>query len=80
MRRFMKTLPDATEDILDMQAGLLARRLTGNAQSNPQIRNILKMLDKATGKTGTKDSVEALQDLYNIFDKYYSIAGKTGFQ
>lgn len=79
MRRFMKSLPDATEDILDMKAGLLARRLTSNAQSNPQIRQMLRNLDKATGGK-TADSVEAMQDLYNILDKYYNIAGKTGFK
>lgn len=79
MRRFMKTLPDATEDIMDMKAGLLARRLTSNAVSNPQVRQLLRNLDKATGWK-TTESVEAMQDLYNILDKYYSIAGKTGFQ
>lgn len=79
MRKFMKTLPDATEDILDMKWGLLARRLTSNAVSNPQVRQLLRNLDKvAWGKT--TESVEAMQDLYNILDKYYNIAGKTGFK
>lgn len=79
MRKFMKTLPEATEDILDMKWGLLARRLTSNAVSNPQVRQLLRNLDKvAWGKTS--ESVEAMQDLYNILDKYYDIAGKTGFK
>lgn len=79
IRKFMKSLPDATEDILDMKWGLLARRLTSNAASNPTIRQLLRNLDKAIpGKT--TESVEAMQDLYNILDKYYNIAGKTGFK
>lgn len=79
MRKFMKTLPDATEDILDMKGGLLARRLTSNATSNPQVRQLLRNLDKVTGWK-TAESVEAMQDLYNILDKYYNIANKTGFK
>jgi hypothetical protein len=81
LRRVMKTIPDATEDILDMQAGLLARRLTSAAPSNPKIRDILRRLDEAGAVKGTtRTSVEALQDLYNILNKYYDIAPKTGFQ
>lgn len=81
MRRFMKSVNGADEDILDMTAGLLARRLTSNAQSNPQIRQILRAMDEATKVKGkAKLSVESLQDFYNILDKYYNIAGKTTFQ
>lgn len=79
MRKFMKTLPEATEDILDMKWGLLARRLTSNAVSNPQVRQLLRNLDKATGGK-TVESIESMQDLYNILDKYYNIAGKTWFK
>ncbi|MBP7061636.1 hypothetical protein KBA84_02265 [Patescibacteria group bacterium] len=75
----MKTLPDATEDILDMKGGLLARRLTSNAVSNPQVRQLLRNLDKVSGGK-TTESVESMQDLYNILNKYYNIAGKTGLQ
>jgi len=81
MRKLMKTIPDVNEDILDMKAGLLARRLTSAAQSNPQVRSILRAMDAATGKKGmTTFNVENLQDLYNILDRYYDIAGKTGFK
>ena len=81
MRKFMKSIPGATEDILDMQAGLLARRLTSNAPTNPIIRQILKNMDSATKVKGKAQlSIEKLQDFYNVLDKYYDIAGKTGFQ
>src|SRR3990167_691146 len=80
MRKMMKVAGEA-DDVLDMSAGLLARRLTSMAQSNPQIRAILNAMDKATKKAGkTRLSVETLQDFYNILEKYYDIAPKTGFQ
>lgn len=81
MRKMMGEIPGASEDILNMQAGLLARRLTSFAKSNPQVRAILHDMDHALGKKmNTTFSVEKLQDLYNVFDKYYDIAGKTSFQ
>lgn len=82
LRKRMKAFdPNIDEDILDMKAGLLARRLTSAAQSNPDIRLLLRAMDKATEKAGkTTVSVEELQDLYNVFDRYYDITPKTGFQ
>lgn len=73
--------PNSTEDILNMSAGLLARRITSAAASNPQIKQILSSLDNAGITKGTtKESVTQLQDMYNILNKYYDIAPKTGFQ
>ena len=64
-----------------MNAGLLARRLTSFSKSNPEIRQILRDLDIVNGTVGkTTLNVEKLQDFYNILDKYYDIAGRTGFQ
>lgn len=81
MRKLMKGVSGADEDILEMSAGLLARRLTSNAGSNPQIRQVLRNLDNATRIKGkTSLSVERLQDFYNILDKYYNIAGRTTLQ
>src|SRR3990167_5853379 len=80
MRKVMRVSGEA-DDILDMSAGLLARRLTSFAQSNPQIKAILSAMDKATKISGkTRLNVETLQDFYNILEKYYDIAPKTGFQ
>jgi hypothetical protein len=68
-------------DILNLKAGLLARRLTSNAVSNPEIKSLLNQIDKVTTKKGvTKMSIENLQDAINIFGKYYDIAPKTGFK
>lgn len=81
MRKFMKGTVGATEDILDMEAGLLARRLTSFAGSNPKIRAVLRAMDSATKVKGKAQlSVEKLQDFYNILDKYYNIEGKTAIQ
>lgn len=80
LRKFMKSV-GFDEDILSMKAGLLARRLTSNAPSNPQLRQILRNIDSALKKQGkTLSNLENLQDVYNVLDKYYDIAAKTGFQ
>lgn len=68
-------------DLLDLSAGLLAKRLTSNAASNPQIRSILRRLDEATKTPGTTlENIEDLQDIFNVLDRYYDIAAKTGFK
>jgi hypothetical protein len=69
------------DDLQNMNAGLLARRLTSFSKSNPEIRQILRDLDKVIGvNSKTALGAEKLQDLYNVLDKYYDIAGQTGFQ
>lgn len=81
LRKLMKNIdPASSEDILNMSAGLLARRITSAATSNPQIRQLLEALDEAGVKGATKESVTKMQDLYNILNKNYDIAPKTGFQ
>lgn len=83
IERFLKLnkLAGASDDILNMKAGLIARRLTSNAVSNPEIRNVLRMLDNVTKVPGkTSINVETLQDFFNILDKYYPITGKTTLQ
>lgn len=81
LRKLMKNIdPNSSEDILNMSAGLLARRITSAASSNPQIRQLLEALDAAGTKGATKESVTKMQDLYNILNKNYDIAPKTGFQ
>lgn len=81
MRNAMKAVPGATEDVLDMSAGLLARRLTSTSLSQGQIRTILGALDNATAVKGSLlDTTEAMQNLYNVLGKYYDLAPATGFQ
>lgn len=76
--KFVKT---GDENIANLSAGLIARRLTSASQSNPTVRSVLKALDNATKITGkSRISTETLQDVYNILNKYYDIAPKTGFQ
>jgi hypothetical protein len=81
MRKVMRVIPDATEDILDMSAGLLARRLTSTSISQGQIRSLLSAMDKATAKAGNiLSTTENIQKLYNVLNKYYDLAPSTGFQ
>ena len=81
MRKTIKAVPGVTEDILDMNAGLIARRLTSTSLSQGQIRTILQAMDNVTKVKGTTQATtESLQNLYNVLGKYYDIAPKTGFQ
>jgi hypothetical protein len=80
LQKLLKTA-GVDEDLLNMKAGLLARRLTSFSKSNPEIRQILRDLDNVIATKGkTLLKTEQLQDFYNILDKYYDIAGRTGFQ
>jgi len=79
-KKLIKSL-GGDEDLANLSAGLLARRLTSNASSNPQIRAALRALDKVTKAKGKKKlNTERLQDFYNILDRYYNISGKTSLQ
>ncbi len=82
MRKLLKANdPNLEEDILSMKAGLLARRLTSNAGSGADVKNILKAMDEAIGKkSASAVKVQDIQELYNVLDKYYDIAPATGFQ
>lgn len=80
MRKLMKGVaPDDPEDILNLSAGILGRRITSTAPSNSKVRSILRSLDEVVD-SDTLGNVEALQDMYNILNKYYDIAPRTGFQ
>jgi hypothetical protein len=80
LKKFLKS-SGMDDDLANMNAGMLARTLTSTSRTNPAIRQILRDLDsviKTKGKTML--STEKLQDFYNVLDKYYDIAGQTGFQ
>lgn len=81
LRKVLKAT-DATEDeILNVSGSAIARRLTSNAPSRAQIREILNAMDDALGSArGTATSVSRLQDLYNVLERYFDIAPKSGFQ
>lgn len=81
MRKALQAIPGTVEDVLDMNAGLLARRLTSTSLSQGKIRSILEALDNATAVKGNlRETTEQLQKLYNTLGKYYDIAPSTGFQ
>lgn len=74
------TDPTITEADMDLAGGLLSRRVTSLAASNPQIRTLLRAVGNATGDKSLMENIVKTQDLYNILNKYYDIAPKTGFQ
>lgn len=84
LQKRLKLSPNDPEiDLADanLSAGILARRITSTAPSNAQIRALLRSLDKAgRAKSNVFEQSEQLQDLYNLLNKYYDIAPKTGYQ
>lgn len=81
MRKAMQSIPGVTEDVLDMSAGLLARRLTSTSLSQGKVRTILDAMDNASKIKGNlRETTESLQNLYNVLGKYYDLAPSTGFQ
>ena len=81
MRKAMHSIPGMTEDILDMNAGLLARRLTSTSLSQGKISAILNAMDNVTKVKGSlRETTESLQNLYNVLGKHYDLAPVTGFQ
>ena len=84
LRKLNKNLtPDNenAQDILDISGGILARRLTSNAVSRPEVLRVLKALDDATPEKGT--TAKKLQDLieaYSVVGKYYDVSPKSSFK
>jgi len=81
LKGILKNADGLDADLLSQKAGIIARRITSAAASNPEIKQVLRNLDRFTSAKGeTLGSIEKMQDLYNVLNKYYDIAPKTGFQ
>ena len=83
MRKFYKGTEGAAEDVLDAKAGLLARRLTSNVASAPELRRILDEIGSQLAKRGKDVSdvdLNKLQDMYNALNRYYDITKDTTFE
>ena len=81
-KKFMKSATGLDEDLMNMSAGQLMRRIASNVRSNPEIRQVLRDLDNATKVKGkVSGNIEALVDFYATLEKYYpEIVGKNTFQ
>ena len=77
-KRIMKDITGLDEDLVNMSAGMLMRRIASNLRSNPQLRQVLRDLDKATEVKGKLSAdIESLVDFYSVLEKYYpEIVGK----
>lgn len=83
MRKFYKGTEGAAEDVLDAKGGLLARRLTSNVASAPELRRILDEIGSQLAKRGQDVSdidLNKLQDFYNALNRYYDITKDTTFE
>lgn len=78
LRKILKA-DNVSEDLLEMKAGALARRLTSNAPSRAEIQTALTELDNLVPRK-SRISVAELQNLYNVMDKYIDLAPSTGFR
>lgn len=78
LRRILKA-DNVSEDLLEMKAGALARRLTSNAPSRAEIQTILAEVDKLVPRK-SRISIAELQNFYNVLDKYIDLAPSTGFR
>lgn len=79
LRKFYQGLEGADRDILDERAALLARRLTSNAVSAPEIRKLFSDIDGILITEGKKTpvSLDRMQDFLNALDRYFDIARDT---
>lgn len=78
LKRKLRQGAESTDDILNLKAGILARRITSNASTNADIRQLLQQLDEATSVKGkVKLETEALQNYYNILNRYYNLKPET---
>jgi len=81
-KKHMKSATGLDEDLMNMSAGQLMRRIASNVRSNPEIRQVLRDLDNATKVKGkVSGNIEALVDFYATLEKYYpEIVGKNTLQ
>lgn len=81
LTKILKATGEIDDDILNLSGGILARRLTSAGIGNANVRKVLQAVDNATKVKGkTLASVETLQDVMNVLNRYYDIAPRTGYQ
>lgn len=81
LTKLLKVGNETSDDVLNLSAGVLARRLTSASTGNAKIRQLLQLVDKATKVKGkTLTSTETLQNVINVLGRYYDIAPRTGFK
>lgn len=81
LNKILRATGATDDEILSIKGASIARRLTSNAPSRADLREILNAMDEALGTAkGSAASVARLQDFYNVLEQYYDIAPRTGFQ
>lgn len=81
LKRILKASdPTMSDDILNLNAGILARRLTSTSLSQGEILNILQKIGGVTGDKNIADRTKNLQEVYNVLNSYYKIKPKTGYE
>jgi hypothetical protein len=81
LRRFMRVHGETADDVLTAKAASYARRLSSASATGPELNAILQRMDDALG-VRAKDAISTkdLQELYNLFERYYPISRPGGFK
>jgi hypothetical protein len=82
LRKFFKGTEGADEDILDEQAGVLLRRLTGKSVSRSEVNAIFRDLIENLRSNGVKVkdiNFKTIQEFENLLDEIYPLQSKTSF-
>lgn len=71
-----------SQDIFNLKAGVLLRRLTSNAKSGQDIAGIIRDLETVLEGKGIKfdTSLLKVQEFINLLNRYYDVAGDTSLQ
>lgn len=79
MAKFFRNVEGAPENIQDLNASFLARRLTSNAPSNATLSGILENMESqlAANNVNFPVSVRRSQDALNALSRYYDITHDT---
>lgn len=82
LKKLLKGATGFDEDLFELSAGQLMRRISSNVASNPSIRQTLRNIDSITVTKGeTSNNIESLVDFYSTLEKYFpEIVGKNTFK
>ena len=89
LARYLKLADEANVPVnfLEEEAGIIARRLTSNAPSNPKIGALIDQIEKRLGEEGIKfdTRMSRVQQMYNMVNRHFpeitaetSIKGQVG--
>lgn len=79
-RKMFKSVTGSSDDVMELRAAELSRRLTGNASA--QMKGLLEKMEGLSRKYGYAGDVSPIQmqEIYNIVDEYFDVARSTSLR